>query len=248
MKTAVGYVPVEQRQKEKLSVGEIAIDGIFTPIKNVNFTVENIRVGQRTDYNKVLMDIETDGSISPEEALKKASQILIDHFTDYQFNCGSGNVQAGGSQTEKAKKERKKKKRKRRSSSLTIMEHGKKIRKFGRETKQRKELMRDLAEALITHGKITTTQAKAKSLRPYVEKVITKSKANSVATARFLACQIQPWVVKKLLQEIGPKFASRNGGYTRIINLSRRTSDGAKMAIIEFVSTSNIQIKMTAHY
>ena len=76
----VGYVPVEQRHKGKLSVGEIAIDGIFTPIKNVNFTVENIRVGQRTDYNKVLMDVETDGSISPEEAIKRASQILIEHF------------------------------------------------------------------------------------------------------------------------------------------------------------------------
>ncbi|MBI2669643.1 MAG: DNA-directed RNA polymerase subunit alpha [Candidatus Yanofskybacteria bacterium] len=76
----IGYVPAEQRQKEKLNVGKIAIDGIFTPIKNVNFTVENIRVGQRTDYNKVLLDIETDGSMSPEEALKKSSQILIDHF------------------------------------------------------------------------------------------------------------------------------------------------------------------------
>lgn len=76
----ISYVPAEQRQKEKLGVGKIAIDGIFTPIKNVNFTVENIRVGQRTDYNKVLLDMETDGSISPEEALKKASQILIEHF------------------------------------------------------------------------------------------------------------------------------------------------------------------------
>lgn len=80
VENGVGYVPVEQRQKEKLSIGEIAIDGIFTPIKNVNFTVENIRVGQRTDYNKVLVDIETDGSINPEDALKRASQILIDHF------------------------------------------------------------------------------------------------------------------------------------------------------------------------
>lgn len=77
----VGYVPAEQRQKEKLTVGKIAIDGIFTPLKNVNFTVENIRVGQRTDYNKVLLDVETDGSMSPEETIKKASQILIDHFT-----------------------------------------------------------------------------------------------------------------------------------------------------------------------
>ena len=77
----VGYVPTKQGQKEKLTVGKIAIDGIFTPIRNVNFTVENIRVDQRTDYNKVLLDIETDGSTSPEEAVKKASQILIDHFT-----------------------------------------------------------------------------------------------------------------------------------------------------------------------
>lgn len=76
----VGYLPVEQRQKEKISIGKIAIDGIFTPIKTVNFNVENIRVGQRTDYNKVLLDIETDGSISPEAAIKNASQILIDHF------------------------------------------------------------------------------------------------------------------------------------------------------------------------
>lgn len=116
------------------------------------------------------------------------------------------------------------------------MEHGKKIRKFGRETKQRKELMRGLAESLITNGKITTTQAKAKSLRPYVEKVITKSKANNVASTRFLACQFNHGIVKKLLTEIGPKFASRNGGYTRIINLPPRTSDGARMAIIEFVN------------
>lgn len=76
----VGYVPVEHRQKDKLSIGKIAIDGIFTPVKGVNFTVENIRVGQRTDYNKVLVNIETDGSILPEEALKNASQIVIEHF------------------------------------------------------------------------------------------------------------------------------------------------------------------------
>ncbi len=115
------------------------------------------------------------------------------------------------------------------------MEHGKKTRKFGRETKQRKELLRGLAEALISRGKITATQAKAKSLRPYVEKAITKSKTNSVSSARFLASRFSRASVKKLLQEIGPKFAGRNGGYTRIINLPRRASDGAKMAIIELV-------------
>ena len=76
----IGYVPAEQREKEKLSIGKIAVDGIFTPIKGVNFTVENIRVGQRTDYNKLLLDIETDGSISPEAALQQACRILIEHF------------------------------------------------------------------------------------------------------------------------------------------------------------------------
>ena len=76
----IGYVPAEQREKEKLSIGKIAVDGIFTPIKGVNFTVENVRVGQRTDYNKLLLDIKTDGSISPEAALQQACRILIEHF------------------------------------------------------------------------------------------------------------------------------------------------------------------------
>ncbi len=76
----IGYIPVDQREKGKLGVGVIAIDGIFTPIKSVNFKVENIRVDQRTDYNRALLEVETDGSISPEEALQKASKILIDHF------------------------------------------------------------------------------------------------------------------------------------------------------------------------
>lgn len=100
----VGYVPVEQRQKEKLSVGQIAIDGIFTPIKNVNFDVENIRVGQRTDYNKILLNIETDGTVSPEEALKKASQILIEHFNI------TGTVEIPKEEPKEVKSKRKSKK------------------------------------------------------------------------------------------------------------------------------------------
>ncbi len=104
----VGYVPVEQRQKEKLSVGKIAIDGIFTPIRNVNFTVENIRVGQRTDYNKVLMDVETDGSVSPEEAIKKASDILIQHFnTISAIEVPEENVAADAKPKKKATKKKK---------------------------------------------------------------------------------------------------------------------------------------------
>jgi large subunit ribosomal protein L17 len=119
------------------------------------------------------------------------------------------------------------------------MKHGKKEKKFGRETKQRKELLRGLAEALISRGKITTSQAKAKSLRPYIERIITKSKVNNIATARFLASRFSRALVKKLLQEIRPKFAGRRGGYVRITKLPPRASDSAKMAIIELVESSS---------
>ena len=77
----LGYVPVESMKLEKLPVGVIALDAIFTPIVKVNFTVENMRVGDRTDYNRLKLVIQTDGSVTPSAALRKASNILQDHFT-----------------------------------------------------------------------------------------------------------------------------------------------------------------------
>lgn len=76
----VGYVSVEQRRKDKLPIGVISIDAIFSPVKMVNFSIEKIRVGERIDYNKVVMEVETDGSIQPEKAMKDAADILVDHF------------------------------------------------------------------------------------------------------------------------------------------------------------------------
>ncbi|MBI4050132.1 MAG: DNA-directed RNA polymerase subunit alpha [Candidatus Doudnabacteria bacterium] len=76
-----GYVPVEQRESEKLEIGMIAVDAIFTPVRNVNFAVENVRVGQITNYDKLTITMETDGTISGREALDIASQILVDHFS-----------------------------------------------------------------------------------------------------------------------------------------------------------------------
>lgn len=75
-----GYVPAEENKVAEAPVGTIFIDSIFTPIKNVKYRVENYRVGQRTDYEKLLLDIETDGSISPKDALTKAAKVLIQHF------------------------------------------------------------------------------------------------------------------------------------------------------------------------
>ena len=91
-----GYVPVEQRQKDKLAIGVIAIDAIFSPIKVVNFNIENIRVGQRIDFNKITIEVETDGTIDPEVAMKKAAEVLVDHFkliADIQVSESEGKLE-----------------------------------------------------------------------------------------------------------------------------------------------------------
>ena len=76
-----GYIPVENMDNKKLPLGSIAVDAIFTPIKNVNFNVENVRVGQMTNFDRVILTISTDGTISPEDAIKKAAKILTEHFS-----------------------------------------------------------------------------------------------------------------------------------------------------------------------
>lgn len=76
----LGYVPVESQKSEKLPIGMIAIDASFSPVVKASFSVENMRVGERTDYNRLIVSITTDGSITPSAALHKASNILKDHF------------------------------------------------------------------------------------------------------------------------------------------------------------------------
>lgn len=77
----LGYVTIDQQQRDEKEIGVIAIDTAYTPIKRVNYEVENMRVGKRTDYNKITLEISTDGSITPEEAFKKAVSILVEQFS-----------------------------------------------------------------------------------------------------------------------------------------------------------------------
>lgn len=107
---------------------------------------------------------------------------------------------------------------------------------LSRDYGQRKALIKSVSRALVLSGKIKTTEAKAKAIAPFVEKMITKAKANDVAAKRYLARFFEASVAKKMTDEIAPKFKERKGGYTRIIKLGARKSDGAKMAIIEFVN------------
>ncbi|MDD5145904.1 MAG: DNA-directed RNA polymerase subunit alpha [Candidatus Pacebacteria bacterium] len=77
----IGYSPREARKKEKLEIGVIPLDAIFTPVQKVSFKLENMRVGERTDFDKITLEVETDGTLTPEKAFYEASEILVNHFT-----------------------------------------------------------------------------------------------------------------------------------------------------------------------
>lgn len=77
----IGYVPVEQQEREKKEVGVIAVDAIYTPVRRVNYTIDNMRVGKKTDFEKINLEISTDGTILPEEAFSKAVEILVNQFS-----------------------------------------------------------------------------------------------------------------------------------------------------------------------
>ncbi len=109
-----------------------------------------------------------------------------------------------------------------------------KQRKFGRVSGQRVVLYRALSTALIEHGRIKTTEAKAKSLTSHIAKLITTARKGDLAARKLLLTQIGEKAARKLMTDIAPSMLSRSGGYTKIMRLGQRRSDGAQMVIIEF--------------
>jgi len=95
--------------------------------------------------------------------------------------------------------------------------------------------MKSLAFNLVAKEKIKTTEARAKELRPFIEKFVTRAKKDNLANRRLLIARLGQQTAKKLFEKIAPKYKDKNGGYTRIIKLSLRKGDASKMAIIEFV-------------
>jgi large subunit ribosomal protein L17 len=117
------------------------------------------------------------------------------------------------------------------------MPQPKKGPRLGSNPKHQRMMLGNLAASLFEHGRIRTTEAKAKALRPYAERLITKAKSGSVHDRRQVLSVIHDRdVVHKLFSEIGPAFADRNGGYTRILKLGPRNGDGAGMALVELVA------------
>ncbi|MCI0533070.1 50S ribosomal protein L17 [bacterium] len=116
------------------------------------------------------------------------------------------------------------------------MRHHNQNRKFGRTRDGRKALLRSLSRSFFLHGEIKTTEAKAKEIRPFVEKLISKARKDSLHVRRTIVSRIRDEkVAKNLISSIAPRFASRPGGYTRIVKLGRRKGDASKMAIIQLV-------------
>jgi len=117
------------------------------------------------------------------------------------------------------------------------MRHQVKGRKFNRIKKVRTALLRSLASNLILHEKIKTTEPKAKEIRPYVEKLVTKAKKDTLTNRRRVIETVgqNKEVLAKLFNNLGPRFAEKAGGYTRITKLGQRVSDGSAIAVIEFV-------------
>jgi large subunit ribosomal protein L17 len=116
------------------------------------------------------------------------------------------------------------------------MQHNRAGRKLGRTTAHRKSLFRNQLSSLITHERIQTTLPKAKDLRPLIEKMVTLGKRGGLHARRLVLKTIpEATTVKKLFEEIAPRFKERAGGYTRIMKLGRRPGDGAEMAILEFI-------------
>lgn len=117
------------------------------------------------------------------------------------------------------------------------MRHGSRGRQLSRTSSHRRALLRNMATSLFEHDRIVTTEAKAKELRPYAERLITLARRGDLHARRQVERRIKDRsVAGRLFGEIGPRFASRPGGYTRIVKLGHRDGDGAEMARIELLS------------
>jgi len=124
------------------------------------------------------------------------------------------------------------------------MRHQKRVRKLGRTPSHRRALLSNLAAALIHYKKIKTTVVKAKALRSYVERLITKARVGSLHARRIILKQLpKKDIVHELFAEVAPKYVEKPGGYTRIIKIGQRRTDAAEMALIELIGFEGVYKK-----
>ena len=265
-----GYVPADENREFCTDVNVIPIDSIYTPIRNVKYTIEPFRVEQKTDYDKLILEITTDGSIHPKDALKEAAKILIYHFmlfSDEKITLENSDADGNEEFDEEVLHMRQLLKTKLVDMDLSVralnclkaadvetlgdlVQFNKtdllKFRNFGKKSlTELDDLLESLNLSFGTdiskykldkHKRITTTLAKAKALKKYVEPLITKSKNDTTNSRRVVFSYLQDkYAVTELFKEISVKVADRPGGYTRIIKLGNRLGDNAEMCFIELV-------------
>ena len=240
-----GYVPADENREYCTDVNVIPIDSIYTPIRNVKYQVENFRVEQKTDYEKLILEITTDGSIHPKEALKEAAKILIYHFmlfSDEKITLETSDVDGNEEFDEEVLHMRQLLKTKLVDMDLSV-------RALNCLKAADVETLGDLVQFNKTDllkfrnfGKKSLTElddltvAKAKALKKFVEPLITKSKDDTTNSRRVVFSNLQDKIaVTELFKEISVKVADRPGGYTRIIKTGHRLGDNAEMCFIELV-------------
>src|SRR5678816_63996 len=241
----------------------IAIDSLFSPVTRVRYSVENARVGQRTDYDRLVLEIWTDGRISPDDALTQASAILqhhLDVFVGYDKNAVEFEEAELKQDDDKSKLKKllnmsvneielsvraancSRRRRKKKRWRHNCMRHLKRTAKLGRTGTHRNAMLANLVCSLIKHKRVRTTLAKAKAARSVAEKMVTLGKSGTIHDRRLAAARLhqEEDAVKILFNEIAPSQKTRNGGYTRIIKLHKRQGDAAEEAILEWTDLSGV--------
>ncbi len=221
-----GYVSADRNKAQRPGViGVIPIDSIYTPVYKVNYTVENTRVGSMSDFDKLTLEVWTDSTISARDAVSLGAKILCDHFA--LFTDLSDTLDGRPIVVEKSADPQST------VLDMTIEELDLSVRSFNCLKRANINTVADLISKtedemmkvvtyLLENGQIKTTITRAKEVAPLAEKMITLAKHNDLASYRqALGFITKEDVAKKLFQELGPKYAERNGGYTRIVRTGR---------------------------
>jgi len=289
-----GYVTADELKDKDAPIGVIAMDANFNPVQKVAMHISDTRVGQRTDFNRLELEITTDGSIDPEDALAYAAKLLVDHleiFINFEGDLESpeelemdeerqriatllrtrvdelelsvrssnclrmANIHTVGELVRNKENDMLKYKNFGRKSLVELNEvltsmglsfgHGVKNKKLGVNAQHKRAILRALTTSILEKGMeaeqtaryVRTTLHKAKIVRSNVDRMITYAKKGDLSARREAARFItSPKVLQDLFNTIGPRYASRNGGYTRIIKLGpNRAGDAAEMALIGLV-------------
>ena len=230
--TGRGYVSADDNKKllsdGKNKLTAIAIDSLYSPIERINYEVESARVGQNNNYDKLILEVWTNGSITPEESVALASRILIEHF-EILTNLSEIADETGLmiSKTEDPNQ-------KVLETSIDDLDFS--VRAYNCLKRANILTLKDLVDK-SENERIVTTETRAKEVRKCFDKMVTYGKNGSLVSRRkalaFLHNDNE--AVSKIFNELAPRYKDRNGGYTRIIKTTERKGDNALQVILELV-------------